>query len=72
MPSDALELKFEPGETVKLSGPNRGARGDINAVYVVMKHSSHTVSIAKLGGDNGRYLRVPPNAIKHVKIKMRG
>jgi hypothetical protein len=55
-------LVFHPGETVRYSEfPN--------AVYVILKHSRESVSIAVLGGANGKYLRVP--AEKLTKLRSR-
>lgn len=53
---------FVVGEPVRYSGKK-------NAVYVVIKSSKQSVSIALFGGDEGRYRRVHPGTLSRVRVK---
>lgn len=53
---------FVVGEPVRWSGKK-------SAVYVVIKSSKLSVSIAVLGGDEGKYRRVHPGQLTRVRLK---
>lgn len=56
------EQVFVVGETVRWKKQPK-------AIHVVLKQSRETVSIALLGGEEGKYKRVPPSTLTRVRVK---
>jgi hypothetical protein len=59
-----FQMKFETGVVVRLTKPYDTYTTD--DLFVVTGNNTKTVSITKLGGEGGRYLRVPHRGLTIV------
>jgi hypothetical protein len=61
------QMQFVPGVLVQLKRPFGGHTAE--DVFVVIANNERTVSAAKIGGDDGRYIRAAHNGLSIVSVR---